>query len=214
MTDSSFHEVLFPEDVSYGSSGGPGFSTTVVSLTSGYEQRNVNWQDAKATYEATHGVKTREQMEALLEFFYARMGKAYGFRYKDWADFTIEDGVVAQFDGTTQTVQLYKRYEPETSFFYDRTIKKFVPSSLDGTFYSIDANGTRTNVAPNQYSLDYNTGLFTMGFKPPAGTSLFVEYIEYHVPVRFDTDEMKVTQDAWESMSWPSIELVELKLRS
>ncbi len=213
MTDNSFHEVLFPEDISYGSSGGPGFNTTVITLTSGFEQRNVNWQDARASYEVTHGVKTRDQMEALQDFFYARNGKAYGFRYKDWADFTIEDGVVAQFDGTSQTPQLYKRYEPQTSFFYDRPIKKFVPSSLNGVFYLVSSSGVRLDLAPNQYSLDYNSGIFTLGFRPAAGTSLFVEYIEFHVPVRFDIDQMKITQDAWEQMSWPSIELIELKLK-
>lgn len=210
---ASFHEVVFPEDISYGSSGGPGFNTTVITLTSGYEQRNVNWQDARASYEATHGVKTREQMEVLLDFFYARQGKAYGFRYKDWADYTIENGVVAQFDGTQQSAQLFKRYEPETSFFYDRIIKKPVSGSLQGVFFLVSSTGVRTNLSVTDYALDYTTGIITLTYKPAAGTSLFVEYLEFHVPVRFDTDEMKVTQDDFEQMSWPSIPLIELKLR-
>lgn len=213
MADTSFHEVVFPEDISYGSSGGPSFNTTIVTLTSGFEQRNINWQDTRASYEASHGVKSREQMEALIEFFHARRGRAFGFRYKDWADYQIENGVVAQFDGTTKTAQLFKRYEPETAYFYDRTIKKFVPDSLEGKFFLVSSTGVRTDLATSQYSLDYATGIITMSATPSAGSSLFVEYIEFHVPVRFDSDDMKVTQDDWEQMSWPSIELLELKLR-
>lgn len=212
MTDTSFHEVVFPEDISYGSSGGAGFSTTVISLTSGFEQRNVNWQNSRATYEVTYGIKKRDQMEALQDFFYARRGKAYGFRYKDWADYTIENGLLGTFNGTSQTIQIKKRYEPETSYFIDRPIKKPVFGSLDGHFYFVDTNGNRTDLNPADYSLDYTTGLFTYTTIPPLGTSLFVDYLEFHVPVRFDTDQMKITQDAWETMSWPSIELVELKL--
>jgi len=212
LTDTSFHEVLFPEDISYGSSGGAGYSTTVIALSSGFEQRNINWQNSRATYEVTYGVKSPDQMEALQDFFHARFGKAYGFRYKDWADYTIESGILCTFDGVGQTFQINKRYEPATSYFVDRPIKKPVAGSLDGYFYFIDGNGNRTNLNPADYSLDYTTGLFTYTVIPAAGTMLYVDYLEFNVPVRFDTDSMKITQDAWETSSWPSIELVELRL--
>lgn len=212
MTDTSFHEVVFPEDISYGSSGGAGWSTTVITLTSGFEQRNINWQNSRSSYEVTYGIKTRDQMEALQDFFYARRGKAYGFRYKDWADYTIEGGILATFNGTVQTIQINKRYEPETSHFVDRPIKKPVSGSLQGFFYFLDTRGNRTNLDPSTYSLDCTTGLFTYTVIPTAGTLLYVDYLEFHVPLRFDTDQMKITQDAWETMSWPSIELMELKL--
>jgi hypothetical protein len=37
----AFHEVRFPTDISYGSSGGPEFSTDIVITSSGHEQRNI-----------------------------------------------------------------------------------------------------------------------------------------------------------------------------
>ena len=71
----SFHEVQFPCDISYGSSGGPEFSTDVVITHSGYEQRNINWSEARARYNVTHGVKTQSQLDVLIAFFRARCGR-------------------------------------------------------------------------------------------------------------------------------------------
>ncbi len=38
----SFTEIRFPENISYGSIGGPEFSTDVVTTHNGCEQRNIN----------------------------------------------------------------------------------------------------------------------------------------------------------------------------
>ena len=44
---ASFDEVQFPPSISFGATGGPGFSTKVVILSSGYEARNQNWSLAR-----------------------------------------------------------------------------------------------------------------------------------------------------------------------
>jgi uncharacterized protein (TIGR02217 family) len=202
----SFHEVLFPEDISYGSSGGPAFNTTVIELTSGAEQRNINWSEVKANYDVSHGVKTREQMEDLQDFFYARRGKAYGFRFKDWADYTIEDQIIGIGNGTVQSHQAKKTYEPDSGYQYDRIIRKLVPGSV-----TISINNV---VQPAHTVLVYNdTGLIRPTSPVPVGQIIRIVSAEFHVPVRFDIDEMKVQHDDFELMSWPSIPLVELKLR-
>ncbi|RYE16938.1 MAG: TIGR02217 family protein, partial [Sphingobacteriaceae bacterium] len=46
----SFKEIRFPEDISYGSSGGPGYSTDIITVNSGAEQRNINWNQARSKY--------------------------------------------------------------------------------------------------------------------------------------------------------------------
>ncbi len=38
----SFTEIRFPENISYGSTGGPEFSTDIVTTHNGCEQRNYN----------------------------------------------------------------------------------------------------------------------------------------------------------------------------
>jgi uncharacterized protein (TIGR02217 family) len=196
-----FHNVIFPEDISYGSSGGPGFNTSVIELASGAEQRNVNWKQQRAEYDVSHGVKTRDQMEHLVEFFTARRGKAYGFRFKDWMDFTIDRQALNLTTGLTGTRQIYKRYEPETDYFFDRPITKIMPGTA-----SIWIDGAL--VGDPDSILDYDTGIITVG----NGSVCEIE-CEFHVPVRFDTDTMKISHDDWEQMSWPSIPLVELKAR-
>lgn len=200
MEIANFHNVRFPEDISYGSSGGPGFNTSVIDLASGHEQRNINWSLARATYDASHGVKTREQMEEILDFFYARRGKAYGFRYKDWMDYILVRQSIGVAGGTNM-LQVFKRYEPLTSYYYDRPILKIVPGSVQ-----IWANG----VVKSPVLVNTSTGIVnTTGL---AGQTIEVA-CEFDVPVRFDTDEIKITHDDWELMSWPSIPLIELKPR-
>lgn len=190
----TFHNVLFPEDVSYGSTGGPGFNTSVIELAGGAEQRNINWKRARATYDVKHGVKTREQMEHLLDFFTARRGKAYGFRFKDWMDYTLDRQVILPLNSVYQA---YKRYEPETDFYFDRNLTKLVPDTIQLWVNGAVADPTLVNP---------DTGIIS-------ATGTVELACEFHVPVRFDTDEMKISHDDWEQMSWPSIPLVELKDR-
>lgn len=205
MALPSFHEVRFPEDISYGSSGGPGFNTTVIELASGAEQRNINWKEARATYDVSYGVKVREQMEDLLEFFYARRGKAYGFRFKDWMDYVLDRQPIGYTDddGNISDLQVFKRYEPLSGFQFDRPLRKIVADT---------ANIYVDGIPYGAIGLDFNTGLINHGgFQP---NKLIEIECEFDVPVRFDVDDVKITHDDWEQMSWPSIELVELKLRS
>ncbi|ARK07420.1 hypothetical protein LAV_00020 [Sphingobium phage Lacusarx] len=201
----SFHEILFPEAISYGSSGGPAFLTTIIELASGHEQRNIEWKEQRANYDVSHGVKTREQMEELQDFFYARRGRAYGFRFKDWMDFEIEDQQIGLGDGTTRVFQAIKRYEPDSGYFFDRPIRKLVQGTV-----TISRNGA---VIATGFSIDYNTGLITFSSAPAAGQIIKIVSAQFHVPVRFDVDEMSITHDDWEQMSWPSIPLVEVKPR-
>lgn len=216
MIIKDFHNVRFPEDVSYGSSGGPGFKTTIIELSSGHEQRNIEWSLARATYDASHGVKTREQMEEILDFFYARRGRAYGFRFKDWMDYKIERQLIGyqQRDNSIDDVQVFKRYEPLTSYAYDRPIVKLVPGTV-----RLWINDVEASPAAVSQIVDVNTGVL---YKAPGGTpipaldplpTIEIE-CEFDVPVRFDTDEIKISHDDWELMSWPSIPLMELKPRS
>lgn len=199
MDIANFHNVRFPEDISYGSNGGPGFSTTVIDLASGHEQRNINWSLARARYDAQYGVKQREQMEDVLDFFYARRGKAYGFRFKDWMDFELPRQSLGL--ATAVTHQVYKRYEPLTSYYYDRPILKIVPGTVQWW-----ANGVLqlANKVNTETGIINTTGLI--------GQTIEIQ-CEFDVPVRFDTDEIKIAHDDWELMSWPSIPLVELKPR-
>jgi uncharacterized protein (TIGR02217 family) len=79
---TGFHEVRFPDNIAYGATGGPEFATTVVVTGSGHEKRNVNWAEARGRWDVASGLKKQAQIDELTTFFRARMGKAYGFRFR------------------------------------------------------------------------------------------------------------------------------------
>ena len=107
---SGFREVEFPPDISYGASGGPGYSTTVITTVSGHERRNANWAMARGRWNVAHGLKKREQVAELIAFFRARRGRVYGFRFKDWTDYDASAQSLGIGDGATTSFQLVKHY--------------------------------------------------------------------------------------------------------
>nr|WP_253307663.1 DUF2460 domain-containing protein [Rickettsia endosymbiont of Ceutorhynchus assimilis] len=58
---NSFAEMQFPPEISYGSKGGPQFSTDIVTTFSGHEQGSINWQEARSRYDISSGIKTEYQ---------------------------------------------------------------------------------------------------------------------------------------------------------
>lgn len=198
----SFVEVRFPEDIAYGSSGGPEYATDVVATESGYEQRNISWQEARARYNVAHGVKTQAQLDALIAFFRARKGRAIGFRFKDWGDYQAVNQTLGTGDGVTTQFQLVKHYasggEEEV-----RVITKPAEPTVKLYFNSIlQASG---------FSVDYNSGAVAFSSPPGVGVAIAADF-EFDVPVRFDTDRLSASLDAYGVHSWSDIPLVELRV--
>lgn len=207
----AFHEILFPPNISYGSAGGPKFKTTVFTADSGYEQRNIDWKNTRAEYDVSHGIKTQVQMDELTAFFYARRGKAYGFRFKDWNDFLVSQQVIATGDGSTRAFQLLKTYsdtqaESGESYSFSRAITKPAWNSVAG----VTVAGA-VKVAGTNYTVDYATGIITFTVAPAVGAEVKIGSAEFHVPVRFDTDHLDATHEFWNTQSWNSIPLVEVR---
>lgn len=197
----AFHEIRFPEDISYGSSGGPEFSTDVVLTTGGHEQRNSNWAEARARYNVAHGVKTQSQLEELIAFFRARKGRAHGFRFKDWADYSATGQVIGTGNGTLKDFQLVKTYT--SSISETRTIHKPVSGTV-----KIYVNAV---LQTSGVSINHATGLVTFTTAPASGAALSTDF-EFDVPVRFDTDRLSATLDQYGVHSWTDIPLVEVRV--
>lgn len=207
----TFHEVLFPVDISYGSSGGPMFKTTVFASDAGYEQRNQDWQNIRCEYDVSQAIKQQEQMDALTAFFYARRGRAFGFRFKDWNDFSISQQQIAVGDGTTKTFQIVKTYtqtqdENGETFSFTRKLTKINWGTIAGVMM-----GAATQVQGTDYTVDYDTGLITFVVAPLNTAQIKIGSGEFHVPVRFDTDHLDATHDFWNTQTWGSIPLVEVR---
>lgn len=199
----NFLETQFPADISYGATGGPTYSTDVVTIVSGHEQRNSNWKNSRAKYNISTGVNTEEQWQALISFFRACKGKAYGFRFKDWSDYKVSRQRIAIADGVRSEFQLVKTYSSGDSMV-TRVIKKAVKDTVK--MYS-QAN-LRVNL---DYSVDHTTGIITFTEAPSAGTIIMADF-EFDVPVRFDTDELQLSIDSFNSGSWSGISLIEIRV--
>jgi hypothetical protein len=63
------------------------------------------------------------------------------------------------------------------------------------------------------YTIDYNTGEITFLVAPASSAAIVIGRGEFHVPVRFDIDQLDITQDAFDSKSWQNIPLVEIRPR-
>lgn len=200
---AGFHEVVFPTDISWGATGGPGYSTTVVMSDSGFEQRNINWVEARMQWNVTHGIKTDEQLQELITFFRARKGKAYGFLFKDWADFQVESQTTPKISGQTNKYQLRKEYV-DTARTEVRNITKPIAATL------VVLDGVTPLVQGVDYTVDTTTGIITTT-DDPGPTNLTCTF-EFYVPVRFDTDIMKMSLDFYNASNWDDIAVVELRV--
>lgn len=197
----TFHDVRFPDDIAEGAAGGPGFDTSVVTLASGREKRNANWSDARCVFDVAHGLKTQEQLDRLVAFFRARRGKAHAFRFKDWSDFVLPRQRIAAGDGAETLFQLAKTYTDAGGYQSRRRITRPVPGSVRVWVDSAEAQGGFT-VAEG--------GVVCFAEAPAAGLEIAAE-CAFDVPARFDTDQMKVTIEAYGSFSWGQIPVVEVK---
>lgn len=217
MTTPGFHEVQFPAGISQGATGGPRFSTSIMTLSSGYEHRNINWSQRRGEWDVSTGLRTQTQIEQLIDFFHARNGRAYGFRFKDWSDYqapryhaTPGDlfalPLLFTTDGHTTTFQLTKIYS-DSGNTYTRVIKKPVAGTLQ-----LYANGL--SIPSNQWTVDTTTGIVTITQATVYQSSGWVitGSFQFDTPARFDTDDMKVTITTTDNYSWGPVPIVEIRL--
>lgn len=209
----SFHEVQFPDDISYNTAGGPGFNTSIITLDSGIESRIARWSQPRRKYNVAYGIKDHSQLRAVMTFYIARQGPAYGFRYKDFMDFTTAtdhigtpsdtDVVIGAGDASNKVFQLIKKYTSGT-VTRDRTIDKPV---IDTTVVALDGTPQASGWAVNT-----TNGVVTFTVAPGSGVDVTAG-CEFDVPVRFSEeldDSLQLSHEAFSIGSIPNIPLVEI----
>lgn len=190
-----FHEVQFPVDIAYGTTGGPGYSTEIVETDSGKEQRIANWSAPRHRFNAAYGIRTLAQLQIVKVFYAARLGSANGFRFKDFFDFTThvdgksahtkDDVDIGTGDGTLTSFQLVKKY---TSGSVTRTLK--ITKPVDNTTL-IALDGAAALTEGVDYTVNDATGVVLFG-SAPALNEVITAGCEFDRPVRFteDADEL------------------------
>lgn len=210
----SFHNVRFPTEISRASQGGPERRTDVVVLGSGYEERNSRWADSRRRYNAGYGVKSLDELNAVVAFFEERRGRLYGFRWKDHLDWksclpsedvSPLDQVIGVGDGVLAEFRLSKTYGNAFAP-WQRRIAKPVGASVrvavagvektDGVDFTVnDASGVVT---------------FASGAEPSIGEIVTAGFM-FDVPVRFDSDRLEVNLQGFRHGAIPDIPIVEIR---
>jgi len=210
----AFHEVRFPTRISLGASGGPERRTEIVVLGSGGEERNSRWADSKRSYNAGYGIKSVDDLHAVIAFFEERRGRLHGFRWNDWSDYKscaptatpqASDQQIGVGNGATAAFQLIKTYG--SSFApWVRTITQPVAGTVLVAIDSVLQD-------PEDFAVNTSTGVITFaGGHVPGIGGVVTAGFEFDVPVRFDTDQLEINLGQIEAGSIPHIPIVEIRL--
>ena len=209
----AFHEIRFPANLSFGSVGGPERRTEIVTLANGYEERNTPWAQSRRRYDAGVGLRSLDDVEALIAFFEARAGQMHGFRWKDWSDHKScapsanpgpEDQLIGTGDGVTTVFQLQKTYVSGLQS-HARPILKPVA----GTVLAAVADDPK--IAGLEFAVNIDIGSVTFALPPDLGTRVTAGF-EFDVPVRFDTDSIQTSVASFQAGDVPNVPIVEIRL--
>lgn len=206
----------FPDDIAYGSAGGPNYSTSIIVVRSGDESRNVNWSQARHSFDVSYGVRTMDQLSSLVDFFHAVIGMAHAFRFKDFTDCKSSghydttvgptDQLIGTGNGVQTDFQLIKNYT-KGAFSRQRDITKPVTNTVRIAINDVEK---QPGDATYPWSVNTTTGLVTFTGTPPPDTESVKAGYEFDVPCRFDSDQMSTNLEHYLSGSI-EIPLIEVR---
>jgi len=204
------HDILFPENLSPGSRGGPGHATQVRQGDSGIETRLSAWNfnNSGLTFDVAKDVQSEEDTAELLDLYMAMYGGGCGFRFKDPTDWTTNPSgtrlpdinnpahrsQLAPVDPTAGIWQLQKTYTGPNGRKAFRRITRPIKVGETNHLMAIYANGVLVYIngvaaAGIEVTVSYDTGLvYLPGF--PATINMEAAFT-FHVASHFgqDTDD-------------------------
>lgn len=193
----SFDDVRLPIDVERGASGGPRFRTSVTVLATGREQRNSDWPTQRGAWEIAYGIQSKADFAAVVAFFYARQGKARGFRFRDWSDYQATSEIIGTGTGAQTDFQLVKNYTSVVT--YQRRITRPVTGTVAVTVNGVTAPFTLQPL-----------GIIRLNTAAPATQIVRATY-EFDIPVRFDTDDLNITMETYDAGTIDTLPILETR---
>jgi uncharacterized protein (TIGR02217 family) len=205
-----FHEVLFPQRLSYGTRGGPRFDTNVIMTRRGNEIREARTRNPIREYDVRCTTFNRDELIELYNFFMARKGSVFGFRFRDYLDYSTkingrdipgkDHPLYIYPDGTLQLQKLYE----DGGYYHRRLIFKPIEGSV--VIYS----GDTVLVEGVDYTVNYENGVVT----PINSLSGVMTGCLFDVPVNFapDTDKFfQIVLEDYDIGNVQSLKLIEIK---
>lgn len=206
--------VEFPLAVALRATGETRRKTEIVVLGSGREVRNARWADSRRHWDAGSGIRSLDDLDAVVAFFEARRGRLHGFLFRDPLDDrsgppsaapTPLDQSLGTGDGTSARFQLAKAYGGAL-----RPWTRAITRPLADTVRVAVAGVEKTRGTDFAVSAEDGGVTFAPGAIPPAGASVTAGFC-FLVPARFDTDEIRIDLTAFLAGEIPTIPIVELK---
>jgi len=201
----AFDDVLFPVAVGREASVEPRFSTDIAATAAGVEQRNSAWSDARLRFDVGPGLRSEEDLQALLAFFRARRGAAVGFRFQDSFDHSSNgmtgppgpaDQPLGTGDGAITDFQLVKHYGGQA---------RPITRPRAGTVRLSVAGVERVE----GWTLG-ERGRILFDDPPAAGDAVAAGFL-FDVPVRFEEDRLGLSLTTFRAGEAPSVPLVEIR---
>lgn len=179
----AFISTRMPRRISAGFKLGPEWSTLVVPMDNGSEQRNAQWLYPKWRGEGNMGAFNASDQRALIGMFMACRGKLHVFRFYDPTENTATSQPLVSVGGVTYLSKAYT-FGSETAH---RLIQAPVTATLSGAG-----------------SVDMDTGVVTGASPSDTWTGTFDTW------VRFDSDWGAFTANA-DGVWTADIQLVEVR---
>lgn len=216
----SYHNTVFPEAISRGSLGGPGFRTIIDEQDSGQENRVGLWSAPRYQFNVAKGLQSQANLYEVRQFYIGRSGALHTFPFKDWSEFTSnptdpsyrsaagtqdQSTYPTQGDGSETVFRLAKTYTSGS-----QVVTKFITKPKSGTI-QIWVNGVLQTEGVT-YTLDYATGQATFSSPPTSGHE--VEWSgEFYLECRFGAEAdatLGASLDGYDFMSIASIPVIEV----
>ena len=201
---NAFDDISYPLALGRDAAVSPEFSTSVATTASGHERRNALWSDARLRYDVGPGIRSEEELGALLAFFRARHGPATGFRLRDPFDYSSNgmtgtpgpaDQHIGTGDGLAARFALTKSYGEQI-----RAITRPVPGSV-----RVSVGGVETG----DWTLEPG-GSVLFGAAPAESAEIRAGFL-FDVPVRFAEDRLDISGFSFAAGEAPSVPLVEIR---
>lgn len=198
----SFNENhAFSQAIAFGATGGPEYSTGVVELWGGAEQRNQRWATARYRYQLSLAPQDAEATQTLYAFFHTvARGAQVGFRFRDFnpGESVGLNEPLGLGTGGSADYPLRKRYTVG-QYIGDRLISKPVPGTV-----TVAIDGTPTT----GFTVDTTTGIVTL---TAALDAVLTASFIFDVPVRFTSDQLPITRIDG-AYFWQNIQLLETRV--
>jgi uncharacterized protein (TIGR02217 family) len=185
----AFHEIVYPLSLERCLSTHE-WLTTIIELGDQSEQRIPQGSDGRRKFNASHGVRSLVDLQALLRFHALRHGESYGFKVRDLVDYTVSLGpegtLQYAYDGAKKDYQLQKIYSDAAAAWFREIYK---PEQGSVKVYK----NSSLLVEGADYTLNYSTGMLHLNVAPVDGD--IIEWTgRFYVPVRFAIKEIPAAE--------------------